>query len=176
MISIVRASVLLVLVLMTSFSIRGVQAEQCVKKIFNRYCLGGLESTMPNGVDKLSDSDGIATYLVTNGNKRIELTIRDGRISAVTRHETPGSWLNFTDWKAKLLRLYGRGEDIGHFPAYASSRSSRLNAINAGKGYAHTRWQQSQWSVSVIWNHRDYIKLRYELNAASADDAPDEGL
>lgn len=176
MISIVRVSVLFMLVLMTLFSIRGVLAEPCVKKIFNRYCLGGLESTMPNGVEKVSDSDGIEIYRVANEKKRIELTIRDGRISAVTRRETPGSWLNFTDWKAKLLRLYGRGEDIGYFPPYASSRSSRLNAINAGKGYAHTQWQQSHWLVSVIWDHRDYISLRYELNAPSADDGPDEGL
>ena len=91
-------------------------------------------------------------------------------------HEKPGSWLNYTDWKAKLLRLYGRGENLGHFPASASSRSSKLNAVNAGKGFAHTRWQLARWSVSIIWNHRDYIALHYELNDSSQDDGSDEGL
>ncbi len=175
MIAIVRPSVLLVLALMTLFPTQDIEAEQCVKKIFNRYCLGGPESAIPDSADKTSDAGGVATYRILDAKKRIELTTHDGRISSVTRHETPGSWMNFSDWKAKLLRLYGRGEDIGHFPAYATSRSSRLNAINAGKGYAHMRWQNTRWSVSVIWNHRDYVALHYELNATSQTSA-DEGL
>lgn len=164
------------LVLMAAVSMPTVRAEQCVKQIFNRYCLGGPASTVPGAANKISESDGVAVYRLNNGNKRIELATRNGRISAVTRYETPGSWLNYTDWKAKLLRLYGLGEELGHFPAYASSRSSRLNAINAGKGYAHTRWQRGRWSVSVIWNHRDYVALHYELNAHAQNDAADEGL
>ena len=36
-------------------------------------------------------------------------------------------------------------------------------------------WSQGDWNVSIIWDHRDYISLRYELSSESTP-ANDEGL
>ncbi|MEM7293926.1 MAG: hypothetical protein AAF420_11105 [Pseudomonadota bacterium] len=152
------------------------EASECVKQIFNRFCLGGPIAKLNADASELS-SDGIETvYQLTDRGKYVEIAERSAHIHTVMRRETPGGWLNFTEWKTKLQRVYGRGEDLGHFPAYASSRSSRLNAINAGKGYAHFRWQQSGWSVSLVWNHRDYIELRYALDEHAGGGLDDEGL
>ena len=174
--SIVRRSVLLALVIPLLFIARGTAADECVKRVFNRYCLGGPIDGLATDFSQHRNSDGTTTHRSDNSQKLIELVSEDGVITAVARRETPGDWLNFTHWKTKLIRLYGRTEDVSQFPAYATSRSSRLNAINAGKGFAHTRWQQGEWSVSLIWDHRDYITLRYDLISASAGSTSDEGL
>ena len=180
---IVFSSVLLELIAASTVGVLQAEAssataaiDSCTKQIFNRYCLGGTQDTLPTSIDPVSSVRGAIIYRVQDEKKHLKLTLRNGRIDVVSRRESPGGWLNFTAWKAKLGRLYGRGEQIGQFPAYATSRSSRLNAINAGKGYAHWRWQQLGWSVSLIWDHRDYITLRYKLSDGTVGGATDEGL
>ncbi len=173
---IVRFSVLLVLTLPTVFLSPSTLAQACVKQVFNRYCLGATPGSLSISAEQISAQNGTVVYRVRDEKKHLELSTHNNQISAVARREAPGSWLNFTHWKAKLIRLYGQGETLGQFPDYATSRSSRLNAINAGKGFAHIRWQRGEWSVALIWDHRDYIILRYALNTLDDTDNNSEGL
>ncbi|MDO6461995.1 hypothetical protein Q4485_14890 [Granulosicoccaceae sp. 1_MG-2023] len=142
-------------------------AEECVKMVFNTYCLGG--DTAENLAHLASppparEEAGRQYYEFDDGGKTHRLISRDGRTVAVTRHETPGGWINFTAWKTRLVRLYGRGEDLSDFPRYAASRSSRLNAINAGRGHAEFRWSEAGYTIRLVWDNPDYIALRYELD------------
>ena len=175
--SIVRATLLLWVSLSAGISIVGANSTDCHKLVFNRYCLGGDASLLPAspGTQQLP-GDGLHEFEETHQGKTVRLALDNGQLVTVVRYETPGGWLNFTAWKARLDRLYGSGKDLGHFPAYASSRSSRLNAINAGKGYAHMSWPQDGWSVELIWNHRDRIELRYQLDPPTLVPDNPEGL
>ena len=156
-------------------------ARECAKVVFNQYCLGGETDTSiahltdPPTVTETDDGNTIYSF-VENG-KTIMLQSQDNLTLAVTRLETPGGWINYTSWKVKLVRLYGRGSDLSDFPAYAGSRSSRLNAINAGRGHAEFEWDQTHYRIKLIWDNPDFIKLQYLLTTDNQTE-PDnsEGL
>lgn len=157
------------------------QADECVKQVFNRYCLGGDVSvflaTQASPPKAILQDNGNSHYRLQNDGKTIILTTHDNTITAVTRHETPGDWINYTAWKVKLVRLYGRGQDLSDFPRYASSRSSRLNALNAGKGHAEFTWDQQNHLIKLVWDSPDFIKLTYQLSMTQAGEPENsEGL
>lgn len=174
-------SVSLKLLILAWLSSQTVQADECVKQVFNRYCLGGdintFLATQASPPEAVSLDSGGSRYLLQNNGKTIILTTHENTITSVTRHETPGDWINYTAWKVKLVRLYGKGEDLSDFPRYASSRSSRLNALNAGKGHAEFTWDQHNHRIKLIWDSPDFIKLSYQLSTIQAGETENsEGL
>jgi len=146
--------------LLLSLALTPAAAEECVKSVFNRFCLGGSAETLP---DSSAADTAEAELALTSRGKQVHVELHEGMITGVWREEPPGSWINYLEWRNKLIRLYGRGSDLSDFPAYARSRSSRLNAVIAGKGSARTQWEQNGWRVAVIWDNPDYVTLRYEL-------------
>ncbi|HBR97750.1 MAG TPA: hypothetical protein DD979_10285 [Gammaproteobacteria bacterium] len=143
------------------------QAETCAKVVFNRYCLGGDNADnlahLPTAPPVQTAADGEEEFTFEEGGKVIRLRARDGITVAVSREERPGGWINYTAWKVKIVRLYGRGTDLSSFPPYAGSRSSRLNAINAGRGHAEFEWPLEEFTIKLVWDHPDYIQLQYLL-------------
>lgn len=131
--------------------------EPCVKRVFNHYCLGG---EAPQTAQQDAD-----TLLIEDARGDVELSLQDGIITAVSRAISPADWLRYTDLKVKLVRLYGTATDASSFPRSATSRSSRLNSIRAGRGYAATYWDQPGWRVALDWRELDQMQLRYELAA-----------
>ena len=150
------------------FTSATVSAEACVKLVFSEFCLGSqitpqsLENQLKFIPKKDSQKDEILHYF-SAADKRIIVTTQQNKITAVERHEIPGGWLNFTAWKVKLVRLYGRGKDQSSLPSYATSRSSRFNVIKAGKGIAKVNWPQENWTVTLLWDDPEFIRLQYTL-------------
>ena len=140
-------------------------AEPCVKRVFNQFCLGGAANTLMSAEPTTTkqEDDGTTLYEFSVSGKHVNVLAKDDTIIAVERYEPPGNWLNFTDWKVKLVRLYGRATDQSTFPAYATSRSSRLNALKAGKGVAKASWSEPGWSVTLVWKEPEFIRLKYTL-------------
>lgn len=143
----------------------------CRKFVFAKYCLGGGTEALA-----LSPVEG-ASNLFTDGEDQphTQLEIVDDRIVAIERRVQPGGWREFDLWRKRLERVYRSGEDSSTFPRYAASRSSRLNAIRAGRGSARVDWQQEGWMLSLIWREPEAIHLRYAVsdlagNSLSIDD------
>jgi len=178
MLNSVRASLFLLPFLCACTAVQSAAAQECIKLIFNRYCLGGTIASLPDSATEVALEDDASTRRFTDndGDRHVEILSVHGRIVRVSRRHPPGDWLNFTQWKTKLVRLYGSGDDRSSFPAYAGSRSSKLNAINAGRGSALLFWQQRGWSVALRWDHRDYIALDYVIDSHTYPGADDEGL
>ncbi len=155
-------------------------ADDCVKQVFNRYCLGGSIDTYleaENTPQTIALENGDTQYLLQDNKKTIVLTTHENNITTITRRETPGDWINFTAWKVKIVRLYGKGEDLSDFPRYASSRSSRLNALNAGRGHAEFAWDQQDHVIKLIWDTPDFVKLSYQLSDSETGEPENsEGL
>ncbi len=150
------------------------QPADCVKLVFNRFCLGGPASSLPV-TGPLSPEEG--EMMVLSDGKRVHVELLLGRIVTVWREEPPGSWINYLEWRNKLIRIYGRGEERNQFPPSVRSRSARHNAVVTGKGKAETRWEQDGWRVSVFWDNTDFVALRYELQRdAGRDSEDDSGL
>lgn len=146
--------------------------ESCIKLVLNSYCLGG---EPPAGTT--ADASGVV--VVDNARGEVSLTVKDNRVVAIERTMTPANWLSFNALKVKLVRVYRTAEDKSNFPSYATSRSSKLNAIRAGRGHAAARWQLPGWNVQLLWKSLDEMKLRYEIddhaNSAESSNTP-EGL
>ncbi len=161
-----RSSVVFVAIL-TCVMVHPAYANDCIKQVFNRYCLGAdikesLAGIIPDPKTLLLDNNKTLNRFEDSG-KVIEITADNNITVKVVRQETPGGWINYTAWKVKLIRLYGRGRDLSSFPAYASSRSSRLNAINAGRGSAKNKWDQEGYSIILIWDNPQFLELQYVL-------------
>ena len=170
-------------------------AQDCLKQVFNRFCLGGpvtsieltaeapgTDTPLPQtaATDSLSGQSedspaqsGSSQYRVDDKTIIVEFN-DDNKITRVSRFEIPGTWLNYTDWRSKIVRLYGRGQNLSTFPSYAASRSARLNALISGRGYARMNWPQDGWSVELIWNDTRHIELKYSLSESVGDS--DTGL
>lgn len=164
--NLVNSRLLMLPLLMSLLAAAPSQADEpCLKQVFNHYCLGG---PTPEGLE--ADENGRVTIEDAQGN--IALQIADNRIIAVSRELQPANWLNFTDLKSKLVRLYRTAADVSDFPRYATSRSSKLNAIRAGRGYAAARWEQQGWAIQLDWRALDSMQLRYELHAPADATTP----
>lgn len=182
----VQKQMILALALVGGSSQLVADEANCVKLVFNNFCLGGnianvtVEPDIENDVttDAENTSQSLTEEPSTQKNtylwrdKTVLVEYSDEIIVAVTRLETPGTWLNYTSWKTKIVRQYGRGEDRSTFPAYATSRSSRLNALNSGRGFAAMAWPQSGWQVEMLWRDQRHIELRYSLDNSATDDVP----
>lgn len=157
------------LFLTCTFAPAVMSAETCVKLVFSEFCLGGQISpqSLENRLKLIQQKDEIFHYF-SAADKRIIVSTHQNKIVAVERQEVPGSWLNFTAWKVKLVRLYGRAKDQSSLPSYATSRSSRFNVIKAGKGVAQVSWPQKNWTVTLRWDDPAFIRLQYTLEQSQA--------
>jgi len=147
----------------------------CLKVVFGEYCLGGAAPTESTGDEP--DAENKAGDRIVEAQlrgKTIQIEWQDRRIVSVTRLETPGDWLTFTDWKKRIVRQYGRARDESTLPPYATSRSSRRNAIVSGRGIAKVLWQQQGWRIELIWDNTESLKLRYALEPQASN--PDDEL
>jgi len=150
--------------------------DDCVKLVFNVVCLGGTADTLPRSTGTVPEG-GNGELQFENRDKKVHVELADGRIVHVWREEPPGSWINYLDWRNKLIRVYGRGLEEKDFPPSATSRSSRLNAVVQGEGRAATSWEQTGWHVAVIWDNQEYVQLSYRLqNPTEAGGRGSEGL
>lgn len=150
----------------------------CLKEVFNRYCLGGdikslLSQQQPQSQKQIGDKN---IYTFNGSGLTVSLEAKDATIISVSRTEAPGDWINFQKWKHDLGEVYGRGDDLSQFPPSASSRSSRLNAVATGKGQGKILWQQTGWQVALLWDSTQHIQLRYQITPQAANDPREQGL
>lgn len=139
-------------------------AADCVKRVFNEFCLGGDLTEQQKANAQVVTGNDSQLRFAQHPKGPILIDRNEGQITSVTRLIKPGSWLNFTDWKVKLVRIYGRDQSQNNFPLSATSRSSKLNAINANKGYALSVWPQSGWHIALKWDDARHITLQYKLD------------
>ena len=167
---------LLLIILLLSFP-QWLMAE-CLKEVFNRYCLGGdiaqlVEQLQPKTEKKTKDT---SIYEFSELGLGVSLEVKNGIIISVSRNEAPGDWINFQKCKHDIGAVYGRGEDFSQFPPSASSRSARLNAVATGKGQGKIRWQQTGWQIELLWNNTQHVRLKYQITPKTSGLQREQGL
>ena len=139
-------------------------ADECMKKVFYDYCLGGdikelLKNTSP---DKDITKRGVRHLFYKDGEEMTMVTGWNGKIIAVAKLHKPASWMNYYQFKSKLKEKYGDGKDESHFPEYANSEISKRTAIELGNGQAQHAWDQGEWKVILTWSDSDLgISISY---------------
>lgn len=147
--------------------------ESCLKKVLDRYCLGGdfaplvRQSPMPLHQQKDGERDA-AIYLEAHG--RVYVMAFRGRIYKILRQYRPSTQLRFQELSELLTQKYGPPTDRSRFPHYADSRGARLAAIRRGEGQAAQVWDSGAgWSVELSWTREMGVAVSYIADMLDAE-------
>jgi hypothetical protein len=157
------------------FALRAADASDadCLKRVFDRYCLGGSLDALLNEAPRpdLDQVDGERRALVFQGGPELDyvLAFRD-RIYKVVRRYRAATQLRYDDLYGLLRDKYGPGEDHSRFPPYASTASRRLGSIRRGDGRAVHVWKPDEtWHLELSWTRELDIAVAYVATALDAE-------
>lgn len=144
---------------------RAFAAEDCLKQVFERYCLGGdiqvLLRQGPKPQFQHKDGERLA-YIFHEGPERIYVLAFRDRIYKVVRRYRAATQLRFEDLYALLRGKYGPGEDRSRFPPYATTAARRLGSIRRGDGQAVHYWKPADsWYIELSWTREMGLALAY---------------
>jgi hypothetical protein len=139
--------------------------EACLKRVFDRYCLGGdlgaLLRQAPQPLFQQTDGERRAAVYLDGRERVYVLAFRD-RIYKVLRQHRPATHLRYQELASLLGEKYGRPEDRSLFPSYADSRSARVVAIRRGEGRAEQLWRpEPGWRVELSWTREMGVAVSY---------------
>lgn len=151
-------------------SIAGVRADEaCLKRVFNRFCLGGdVNLVLRQGAQPaVRQADGERLALVfMDGRARLYVLAFRGRVYKVVRGYRSATQLRYEELYALLRKKYGEGEDHSRFPSYADTSGRKVSAIRRGDGQANYRWEPAEsWSVELSWTRELGLAVSYIANA-----------
>ena len=147
--------------------------ESCLKKVLDRYCLGGdfaaLVRQPPTPLHQQKDGErNAAIYLEARG--RVYVMAFRGRIYKILRQYRPSTQLRFQELSELLTQKYGPPTDRSRFPHYADSRGARLVAIRRGEGQAAQVWNAGTgWSVELSWTREMGLAVSYIADKLDAE-------
>jgi hypothetical protein len=157
---------LVLVLLVVAPAAMGVAAEPCMKRVFNRFCLGGDVNEVLNSVSssvarrREGDRLGLVFY---EGQDKLYVLAFQGRIYRVLKLYEPATLLRYRDLRELLTRTYGAPVDESRYPAYARGPASQTGAIRRGEGQARLVWQpKPDWSVVLQWNRENGLSLAYQ--------------
>jgi len=148
----------------------GSAQEACIKRVFNRYCLGGdiNAQLVQQPLPLFQQPDGeLLAAVYQEGRERVYVMGFRGRIYKVVRQYQSATQLKFDDLYKTLRDKYGSGEDRSRFPGYARSPASKLGAIRRGDGRAVHFWDLAEqgFHVELNWNREMGLTLSYYASA-----------
>ncbi|MEI6412730.1 MAG: hypothetical protein WCP34_00520 [Pseudomonadota bacterium] len=142
------------------------RAEECLKQVFNRFCLGGdaralaaqqpPELRIPEGERLgLVYSDGLGRLFVMSQQERIYKVLRQYRDEGL--HQ-------FEEVRDAVSAKYGPAEDHSQFPPeLPPALANRVGAIRRGEARILMVWkpQAEPWRLELIWARESGITLAY---------------
>lgn len=140
--------------------------EQCLKLVFNDYCLGGdinlLIRQNTRYVHQEQDGERLA-LIYPDGRDLIYVMGFEGRIYKVLRKYGSETLLTFEDLLRLLNGKYGNSNDESQYPAYVRSHASKIGAIRRGDGRERHSWRlpAQPWLVRLSWTRELGLTLEY---------------
>jgi len=141
-------------------------AEDCLKLVFDQYCLGGdINSLMRQNtgmLHKQHEGDRLAV-IYPEGRDLVYVLGYKGRIYKVVRKFATETQLKYDDLLAILDDKYGPSSDLSQFPAYVRSQASKIGAIRRGDGRSIHGWRPAgqQWHIRLSWTREMGLSLEY---------------
>lgn len=136
---------------------------QCLKEVFNQFCLGGeltAEQLVGSRYSEIKDGKGSAAF--TAEGTLTFVRVFDNKVETIVRAHQPATGLRYTDLKARLINIYGTPKTLRQMPDFATDLSGMELAINTGRGRIMDVWQLDGWSVRLIWNSSKSVDLVYQ--------------
>lgn len=158
--------------------------RDCLKMVFNKFCLGGPAEILPVNpiVDAIHDlvnifgvkPDTVEKNTLYFPDESVLVLVSDNKVAFIRKkYDSRQIFLE----KELLDSKYGKPIDLSYFPAYADTPSSQATSIRLGSGRFFQVWMQKKWAVALIWD-KDVAELRYQHNILIEKywDSVDDGL
>jgi hypothetical protein len=161
---------LFLLLSMLLLPLPGIQAEeQCLKVVFNQYCLGGdirqLQRQKPFYIHQQREGERFA-LVYGEGREKVYVLSYQNRIYKVVRQYQPATRLNYLDLKDLLTSKYGMPKDLSQYPERAKGLAAKIGAIRRGEGRALLTWKppEQEWYLELGWNREMGLNLAYIID------------
>ncbi len=143
--------------------------QECVRKVFRDFCLGGsLAQQLERQPTKspLRRKGERAGAIYTQERERIYVMAYKGQIYKVLRTFDPATYSTYRDLQRSLARKYGKSEEKSQFPARIRGRAARIGAARRGEGEFHEVWSPAgkAWRVELSWSCKLGVALAYLVN------------
>jgi len=141
-------------------------AEECLKLVFDRFCLGGdinlLMRRDTGMLHKQNEGDRLAV-IYPEGRDLVYVLGYKGRIYKVVRKFAIETQLKYDDLLNLLTDKYGPSSDLSQFPAYVRSQASKIGAIRRGDGRSIHGWRPAgqEWHIRLSWTREMGLSLEY---------------
>ncbi|MDJ0806723.1 MAG: hypothetical protein QNJ78_07800 [Gammaproteobacteria bacterium] len=144
-------------------------ADQCVKLVFEDYCLGG---SMSRQLEKTPTDMRPQVYGERKGvifemdNEKIYVMSYKGIIYKILHTFEPETQATLKDLRRRLERKYGRFEDRSEYPEETENKARHMSFIRRGEGELKNVWQlpDQQWRVELGWSRKLGVSVAYYMN------------
>lgn len=144
-------------------------ADECLKRVFAHYCLGGSMSQLlrlrPVPMEPIVNGDR-SGIIYTNGRDRIYVMAYQDSIYKVQRGYDSPNQATLQRLLRRLREMYGQPQDMSLFPRHVRNLAAKIGAVHRGDGAFQYRWQHpdSPWRVELAWTRKWGISLAYLVN------------
>lgn len=145
-----------------------VQERDCLKQVFDRYCLGGQISSLPKAeAIQQGDRPGEIKHLFSD----VVVTSLNGKIVGVTRLDLGATLMDYLELRGSLRAIYGDETDLSWrlvengSTLNGSDASGALeglqDAIESGQARMQHLWPTDNFAISLYWSEVG-LSLTYE--------------
>ncbi|CAK0762714.1 Chalcone isomerase domain-containing protein [Gammaproteobacteria bacterium] len=141
-------------------------AEDCLKQVFNRFCLGGdAKALAAQQPPDLRIPEGERLGLVySDGLGRLFVMSQQDRIYKVLRQYLDEGLRHFEEIRDTVIAKYGAAEDHSSIsPELSQAPANRLSAIRRGEARILMVWKPTgeTWRLELAWTQEFGITLAY---------------
>jgi hypothetical protein len=161
--------VVILLLLIIPLSGYAADAKVCLKKVFDKYCLGGSFKQLleENPANMQPRTKGERSGVIYNkDNEKIYVMAYKGIIYKVVRTYEPETLVTMKQLQRWLQREYGDYQDKSEYPEQTQNQSKQIGYIRRGEGELRYVWYPpgQPWRVELNWARKLGINIAYFVN------------
>lgn len=144
-------------------------ADQCVKLVFDNYCLGGsfkqqLEKVPADMQPQVKgEREGV---IYQKENEKIYVMAYQGVIYKIVHTFLPETQATLLDLRRHLQQKYGNYQELSNYPEATKNKARQMSYIRRGEGELKNAWQipGQRWRVELGWTRKLGVHVAYLVN------------
>ena len=130
---------------------------ECLRYVFNRFCLGGDYEDLPVAIRQQTRGDLITLSYRGNGqdDDSIEVIVVKGKVASVSKRYKDMTWERYREIRAKVAEKNGNWHDTSHNIDTNQWDDMSEGIVLTEKGSARTDWNADGISIGWVWAGHD---------------------